>query len=145
MEGESLSKLNPGEGRLVLSQVNELCRSGLRPQEIAVIAPYAAQVRWLRMHSEFNHLEIDTVDGFQGREKEAVVMCTVRSNTEGEVGFLSDSRRMNVALTRARRQLIVIGDSATLGADEFFQTLLKWFEESGAYRSVWEIPDAVTE
>ena len=145
MEGESLSKLNPGEGRLVLSQVNELCRAGLRPQEIAVIAPYAAQVRWLRMHSEFDHLEIDTVDGFQGREKEAVVMCTVRSNTEGEVGFLSDSRRMNVALTRARRQLIVIGDSATLGADEFFQSLLKWFEESGAYRSVWEIPDAVTE
>ena len=144
-ESDSLSRLNSGEGRLVLSQVSELCRSGLRPQEIAVIAPYAAQVRWLRMHSEFDHLEIDTVDGFQGREKEAVVMCTVRSNTEGEVGFLSDSRRMNVALTRARRKLIVIGDSATLGGDDFFQTLLSWFEESGAYRSVWEIPGAVSE
>ena len=110
-----------------------------------MIAPYAAQVRWLRTHSEFDHLEIDTVDGFQGREKEAVVMCTVRSNSEGEVGFLSDSRRMNVALTRARRRLVVIGDSGTLGADEFFQSLLKWFEETGVYQSVWEIPGAVTD
>ena len=78
------------------------------------------------------------MDGFQGREKEAVVMCTVRSNTTGEIGFLSDSRRMNVALTRARRKLIVIGDSATLGTDDFFAKLLGWFEETGSYRTVWE-------
>ena len=84
-------------------------------------------------------MEVDTVDGFQGREKEAVVICTVRSNSDGEVGFLSDSRRMNVALTRARRQLTLIGDSATLGADPFFAKLLEWFETSGAYRSVWEL------
>ena len=103
-----------------------------------MIAPYAAQVRWLRQNSEFDHLEIDTVDGFQGREKEAVVMCTVRSNKKGEVGFLSDARRMNVALTRARRKLIVIGDSATLGGEDFFDSLLQWFEDVGAYKSVWE-------
>ncbi len=145
-EPDSLSRLNPNEGRLVLDQVQQLCSAGLNPSDIAVIAPYAAQVRWLRQHAVFERLEIDTVDGFQGREKEAVVMCTVRSNTKGEVGFLSDARRMNVALTRARRKLIVIGDSATLGADEFFQSLLAWFESTGSYRTVWELmPDLETE
>ena len=116
-----------------------LCEAGLAPADIAVIAPYAAQVRWLRQNCEYDQLEIDTVDGFQGREKEAVVMCTVRSNSKGEVGFLSDSRRMNVALTRARRKLIVIGDSSTLGSDAFFTNLLQWFEDVGAYRTVWEL------
>ena len=141
-EPGSLSRLNPGEARVVLDQVNAICRAGVPPADIAVIAPYAAQVRWLRQHALYDQLEIDTVDGFQGREKEVVVMCTVRSNTTGEVGFLSDARRMNVALTRARRKLIVIGDSGTLGADEFFRSLIGWFEESGAYQSVWEImPD----
>ncbi len=139
LEENGLSKLNLGEGKIVLDQVAALCEAGLSPADIAVIAPYAAQVRWLRQSCEYDKLEIDTVDGFQGREKEAVVMCTVRSNKKGEVGFLSDSRRMNVALTRARRKLIVIGDSATLGADEFFTELLQWFESTGAYRSVWEI------
>ena len=105
----------------------------------AVIAPYAAQVRWLRQHAQYDALEVDTVDGFQGREKEAVVICTVRSNNDGELGFLADARRMNVALTRARRKLILIGDSATLGADTFFKDLLQWFETVGAYRSVWDM------
>lgn len=139
VEEGSLSKRNINEAKLVLDQVQELCNSGLAPQDIAVIAPYAAQVRWLRQNAEYNKLEVDTVDGFQGREKEAVVMCTVRSNSTGEVGFLSDARRMNVALTRAKRKLILIGDSATLGADPFFTELLQWFESTGAYRTVWEL------
>ena len=111
-EPDGLSRLNPNEGRLVLDQVTALCNAGVSPRDIAVIAPYAAQVRWLRHHAEHEMLEVDTVDGFQGREKEAVIICTVRSNNRGEVGFLADARRMNVALTRARRKLIVIGDSA---------------------------------
>ncbi len=139
LEPGSLSRWNPKEGQLVLDQVSALCDAGLSPRDIAVIAPYAAQVRWLRQHAEHDHLEIDTVDGFQGREKEAVVIGTVRSNNKGEVGFLTDARRMNVALTRARRKLIVIGDSATLGSDEFLTQLLQWFESIGAYRSVWEL------
>ena len=139
LEPEGFSRLNPQEGQLVLDRVTALCEGGIAPRDIAVIAPYAAQVRWLRQHCQIDHLEIDTVDGFQGREKEAVVICTVRSNSDGEVGFLSDARRMNVALTRARRQLTVVGDSATLGADPFFAKLLEWFETSGAYRSVWEL------
>jgi superfamily I DNA and/or RNA helicase len=142
LEPEGLSRLNPREGQLVLDQVGALCAAGVPPADIAVIAPYAAQVRWLRQHAEQATLEIDTVDGFQGREKEAVVICTVRSNQLGEIGFLSDARRMNVALTRARRKMIVIGDSATLGSDPFFSQLLEWFETCGAYQSVWELmPD----
>jgi superfamily I DNA and/or RNA helicase len=83
-------------------------------------------------------LEIDSVDGFQGREKEAVVCSMVRSNPEGDVGFLADVRRTNVALTRARRKLIVVGDSATLAHHPFYQRLLTYFESLEAYRSVWE-------
>ena len=69
-----------------------------------------------------------------------MISC-VRSNADGEIGFLADARRMNVALTRARRKLIVIGDSATLGGNEFFATMLEYFESIGAYRSVWEETD----
>jgi hypothetical protein len=87
-----------------------------------VIAPYSAQVRLLREKQEIPGLEIDSVDGFQGREKEAVVLSLVRSNVEGEVGFLADVRRMNVALTRARRKLLIVGDSATLGCHPFTRT-----------------------
>ena len=83
----------------MLEKVRQLLEAGLPAAEIAVIAPYAAQVRWLREHAPDRSLEIDTVDGFQGREKEAVVISLVRSNREGEIGFLADTRRMNVALT----------------------------------------------
>ena len=125
----------------MLKQVNALCEAGLAPGDIAVIAPYAAQVRWLRDHSIYDKLEIDTVDGFQGREKEAVVISLVRSNAIGEIGFLSDARRMNVALTRAKRKLIIVGDSATLASDSFFQSLLAWIEETGIYRTAWEFAE----
>ena len=138
-EPDGLSRLNPREGQVVLDQVNTLCEAGVSPRDIAVIAPYAAQVRWLRQHADQELLEVDTVDGFQGREKEVVIISTVRCNTRGEVGFLADARRMNVALTRARRKLIVVGDSATLATDPFFEQLLQWFDRIGAYQSVWEI------
>jgi superfamily I DNA and/or RNA helicase len=105
---------------------------------VAVIAPYAAQVRLLREKLPIEGLEIDSVDGFQGREKEAVVLSLVRSNQEGEVGFLSDVRRTNVALTRARRKLLLVGDSATLSVHPFYQRLFEYFEGIGAYHSVWE-------
>ena len=103
--------------------------------------PYAAQVRWLRQHAKHDELEIDTVDGFQGREKEAVVISLVRSNRQGEIGFLADTRRMNVALTRARRKLIVIGDSATLGGNPFYAAMLDYFQAHDAYHTVWEEMD----
>ena len=138
LEPDGLSKRNIQEAELVLRKITELQDAGLRGRDIAVIAPYAAQVRWLRQNSPDERVEIDTVDGFQGREKEAVIISLVRSNQEGEIGFLADARRMNVALTRARRKLIVIGDSATVGGNDFFAKLLEYFEFIGAYHTVWE-------
>src|SRR6185436_8969928 len=129
---------NPQEAQLVAGKVRALLEAGLPPEMIAVIAPYAAQVRLLRELLPVPGLEIDSVDGFQGREKEAVVLSLVRSNTDGEIGFLADVRRTNVALTRARRKLLVVGDSATLSALPFYQRLFSYFETIGAYRTVWE-------
>ena len=103
-----------------------------------MISPYGAQVRLLREQLDVPGLEIDSVDGFQGREKEAVVISLVRSNPKGEIGFLGDIRRMNVAMTRARRKLLMVGDSATLGGHPFYSRLLEYCEGLGAYRTVWE-------
>ena len=138
VEADGESKLNPQEANLIVQLVRELLAAGLRGDQIAIIAPYAAQVRCLRSRLELPELEIDTVDGFQGREKEAVLLTMVRSNDRGEIGFLSDTRRTNVALTRARRKLIIVADSATLGGHEFYSKMLEYFENASAYRSVWQ-------
>ena len=139
-EPDGESRHNAQEAEIVRRRVMSLQESGLAPRDIAVITPYAAQAKFLRGLIDIEGLEIDTVDGFQGREKEAVIISLVRSNPRGEIGFLNDVRRMNVALTRARRKLIVIGDSATIGGHDFYERLLKYFEASGAYRTVWEEP-----
>jgi ATP-dependent RNA/DNA helicase IGHMBP2 len=141
MEDDGDSKFNPGEADLVLKLVGQLVEAGLPPADIAVIAPYAAQVRLLRNRCAMEDLEIDTVDGFQGREKEAVVISLVRSNEIGEIGFLGDTRRMNVAMTRPRRKLIVIGDSATLAGHPFYASMMEYFEKEDAYISAWSLPD----
>ncbi|GBG66020.1 hypothetical protein CBR_g55000 [Chara braunii] len=83
-------------------------------------------------------VEISTVDGFQGREKEAIVISMVRSNPEGEVGFLSDERRMNVAVTRARRHCAVVCDSDTVGKNAFLKRMVSYFEQHGEYLSAME-------
>jgi superfamily I DNA and/or RNA helicase len=138
LEPDGESRRNPAEAEVVGRQVQALLDAGLSPRDVAVIAPYAAQVRLLREQLPLEGLEIDTVDGFQGREKEAVIISLVRSNANGEIGFLADTRRMNVALTRARRKLIVIGDSATIGGNPFYSRLLDYFQSHDAYRTVWE-------
>lgn len=179
LEPDGYSKLNQGEAHLVTRIVNELLASGLIARDIAVIAPYSAQVRLLRSmiqqaasdskdgsgmntKNDFQKtsttsvaiqiddsgimrnmlpepgIEIDTVDGFQGREKEAIVISLVVSNNRQEIGFLSDTRRINVALTRARRKLIVIGDSSTLGGNEFYDFFLKSMERLNAYQTIWD-------
>ena len=79
---------------------------------------------------DLQSLEIKSVDGYQGREKEVIVLSTVRSNEDGVVGFLSNFRRLNVALTRARRGLIVIGDDRTLRNDSTWESWLDWVDES---------------
>jgi predicted DNA helicase len=138
LEPEGESRLNPQEAELVLHKVRALLDSGVPPSGIAVISPYAAQVRLLRERLKQPEIEIDSVDGFQGREKETVIVTLVRSNRDHDIGFLADIRRMNVALTRARRKLIVIGDSATITIHPFYQRLVDYFESIGAYHSVWE-------
>ena len=82
--------------------------------------------------------EVGSVDGFQGREKEAVIVSLVRSNDAGEVGFLADVRRMNVALTRARAKLVVVGDGATVSRHPFYERFLRHAEATGAWRSAWD-------
>ncbi len=138
LEPDGESKRNPQEAEFVLEKARQLVEAGVAAKDIAIIAPYAAQVRLLRSQNDLKSLEIDTVDGFQGREKECTLITLVRSNPIGEIGFLGDVRRMNVALTRARRKLIVVGDSATLGGNEFYQQMLEYFDSKQAYRSVWE-------
>ncbi len=138
LEPGSESRYNCEEAELVLKHVKRLFELGLRPEEMAVISPYSAQVRLLASLMPHPDIEVDSVDGFQGREKEAVVLSLVRSNVEGEMGFLTDTRRMNVAMTRARRKLVVIGDSATLSNIAFYKDFIQYAESIGAYRSSWE-------
>jgi superfamily I DNA and/or RNA helicase len=131
------SRENEGEADLALRIWKELATAGVRPKQAAIITPYAAQARLLKTRGQRN-LEVGTVDGFQGREKEVVIVSLVRSNAEGEVGFLSDTRRMNVAMTRARRLLIVIGDSATISRHPFYAKFMEYVEKNGSYRSAYE-------
>jgi len=138
LEPDGESRLNPLEAALVVRKVTALLAAGVKASDIGVITPYSAQVRFLREEMKQPDVEINSVDGFQGREKEVIIISLVRSNIEGEIGFLGDTRRMNVALTRARRKLIVIGDSATITVNSFYQRLVTYFERIGAYHSVWE-------
>ncbi|MGZ6143188.1 MAG: AAA domain-containing protein [Myxococcales bacterium] len=137
---DSESKLNAGEAELAAAEVRKLLAAGVEAQDIAVISPYDAQVQKIRqLLADVADLEVDTVDGFQGREKEAVVVSLVRSNEAGELGFVADIRRINVALTRARRKLIVIGDSATVARHPFYAGFVKYAESIGAWRSAWDL------
>lgn len=105
--------------------------------QIALISPYAAQVAAARKTLP-PEIRISTIDSFQGQEHPVILLSLVRSNDEGQIGFLKDYRRMNVAITRAQEKLVVIGDSATIGTDPFFKAFLEYVETRGTYRSVWE-------
>ena len=103
----------------------------------AFISPYAAQVAAAREVLPAT-MRLSTIDSFQGQEQQTILLSLVRSNAEGEIGFLKDYRRMNVAITRAKEQLVVVGDSATIGADPFYNQFLTYVETHGTYRTVWE-------
>ncbi len=135
------SRDNEGEARLCAAEVERVLALGVAPAEVAVISPYEGQVQRLRalLSARVEQgLEVDTVDGFQGREKEAVVVSLVRANPAGEVGFLADVRRMNVALTRARKKLVVVGDGATVARHPFYERFLRHAQDTGAWRSAWD-------
>ena len=139
LEEGSESRYNAEEAQLLLEELSRMLEYGVPPKEIAIISPYSAQVRLLISRSPHPDVEIDSVDGFQGREKELVMVSLVRSNMEGEMGFLADTRRMNVAMTRARRKLWVVGDSGTLSSIQFYADFIKYAEDIGGYKSAWEL------
>ncbi|MCB9235493.1 MAG: AAA family ATPase [Bacteroidia bacterium] len=145
---ETLSQFNPEEGRALLRRLNLLLEQAPGGAEfrIGVITPYRAQVKFLLeelpkyefLAAAQSLIDIQTVDSFQGQERDVIAISMVRSNEEGQIGFLSDTRRMNVAMTRAKRKLILVGDSATLGGNPFYQAFLEYCEEMDAYQSAWE-------
>ncbi|XP_050229045.1 uncharacterized protein LOC126678192 isoform X1 [Mercurialis annua] len=139
---EEDSTLNEGEANVAVAHAKRLVESGVQASDIGIITPYAAQVVLLKIlrsnENKLKDVEISTVDGFQGREKEAIVISMVRSNSKKEVGFLSDRRRMNVAVTRARRQCCLVCDTETVTSDGFLKRLVEYFEEHGEYLSASE-------
>lgn len=112
-----------------IKKVNELadallsCR--LFPDDIGIISPYEQQVNRMKQRLEAYNIEIKSIDGFQGREKEVIIISLVRANEKGNIGFLKDYRRLNVALTRAKRKLIIVGNAETLKQDPTYYKLLK--------------------
>ncbi|PKX97999.1 putative DNA helicase [Aspergillus novofumigatus IBT 16806] len=120
------SKSNEMEALVVAKHVQNLIQAGVKPEDIACITPYNGQLALLSsmLREKYPGLELGSVDGFQGREKEAVVVSLVRSNSEHEVGFLGEKRRLNVAMTRPKRHLCICGDSETISKGSAF--LKRW-------------------
>ena len=140
------STCNPDEAGFLVQRLVEV--AGEHPSfAMAVIAPYRAQVDALNRCIDDacsgdadlrNRIECSTVDAFQGQERDVVFISLTRSNAAGEIGFLKEYRRMNVAMTRAKHHLVVIGDGATVGQDAFYAQLFEAAEARGFYRSAWE-------
>jgi len=131
---DGISLQNEGELRIVQKILET---ESPDPLKTALISPYSGQVAAAKEILP-KTIRISTIDSFQGQEKEIVIVSLVRSNDDGDIGFLKDYRRMNVAITRAKEQLFVIGDSATIGADHFYNAFLTYIEKHGSYRTVWE-------
>jgi predicted DNA helicase len=150
---ETLSRFNKEEAGLTLRLIEKLVDEvGLNDwvQEqitIGIITPYRAQVDHLQKLAESSAaletlgklVAINTVDAFQGQERDVIVISLVRCNSKGEVGFLGDIRRTNVAMTRAKKKLIIIGDSATLGSHPFYLELIEFVQKKGFYKSAFEV------
>ncbi|MDX1637098.1 MAG: IGHMBP2 family helicase [Balneolaceae bacterium] len=127
----STSRENPEEARLVARMVEHLLQSGIDAGDIGIITPYNDQVDLLRRKLDCEPLEISSVDGFQGREKEVILISLTRSNPQNEIGFLEDVRRLNVSLTRARRKLIVLGDRDMVTTNRIYDQFYTHAAENG--------------
>lgn len=150
---ETLSRFNKEEGQLLIRVIEQLIREIGEDRwigekiSIGVITPYSAQVEHLARLAEASDkfmsvrqfVTINTVDAFQGQERDVIAISLVRSNDKGEVGFLGDIRRTNVALTRARKKLIIAGDSATLGSHPFYLQWIDYVQKNGFYKSAFEV------
>ena len=149
---EGTSTTNPEEAAFlfthltqVVTELNDHYKTENFPS-IAIISPYKEQINILKdllLHSPVllacgDKISVNTIDSFQGQERDIVYISMTRSNTDNRIGFLSDIRRMNVAMTRARKKLVVIGDSATLSQLPFYAEFIKYAEERNCYQSAWE-------
>ena len=123
---DSKSIVNEIEAEIAVRIADDYLNDGVNEEDIGIISPYADQVKIIQ---ENTPIEVKTVDGFQGREKEIIIISTVRSNDNGNIGFLSDLRRLNVAITRAKRKLIIIGNIDTLITNPTYERLIKFCEE----------------
>jgi ATP-dependent RNA/DNA helicase IGHMBP2 len=132
------SRENRGEAELAVKILYELLAAGLQAKDVAILTPYVAQAKLLKTMVREPGLEIGSVDGFQGREKEAVILSLVRSNEGGQIGFLGDLRRLNVAITRARRCLIVIGDGVTIARHPVYAEFVAHADALDSHRSSYE-------
>ena len=140
--GESYGRINKPEAELTIGQLKEYITKIGKERflderiDVGVISPYKAQVQYLRQlvkrDSFFKPyrplITINTVDGFQGQERDVILISLVRANEKGEIGFLGDLRRMNVAITRARMKLIILGNAATLTRHAFYKKLYEYIE-----------------
>ena len=150
---ESLSTANPEEAGLLIKHLTLVLENYQNTSQkesngisIGIVSPYKEQVMYLTnlvannpyLQTFASSIAIKTIDGFQGQERDIIYISLVRSNDQGEIGFLADTRRMNVALTRAKKKLVVIGDSATLGNHGFYKKFLDYAESVGGYKSAWE-------
>ncbi len=131
---DGISLQNKGELDIARQLIEN---ESIPPPGSAFISPYSAQVAAAREILP-KELRVSTIDSFQGQEKDTIIVSLVRSNEDGDIGFLKDYRRMNVAMTRARELLIVIGDSATVGSDAFYNAFIAYVEKHGTYRTAWE-------
>ena len=123
---DSKSIINNLEAKISSGIADDYMNLGVSEEDIGIISPYADQVKIIQ---DMTPVEVKTVDGFQGREKEIIIISTVRSNNNGNIGFLRDLRRLNVAITRAKRKLIIIGNKDTLMTNPTYARLIKFCEE----------------
>lgn len=151
-KAEGTSTSNPEEAAFLFKHLAGFVET-LQPHynqenfpSIAVIAPYKEQIGLLREQLDHHpglkvygeQISVNTIDSFQGQERDVVYISMTRSNSENKIGFLSDIRRMNVAMTRARKKLVVIGDSATLSRLPYYAGFIAYAEANHAYKSAWE-------
>ena len=141
--GETFGRINKVEARQVMELLQAYFEKIGKQRiidesiDVGIISPYRAQVQYLRhlikkeaFFKPFRHLlSVNTVDGFQGQERDVIIVSLVRSNNDGQIGFLRDLRRMNVAMTRARSKLIIIGDHETLAHHEFYKKLYEYIKK----------------
>lgn len=154
-EGTSIT--NPEEAAFLFKHISNLINEleahyeAINFPSIAIISPYKQQVELLKeqllqypaLRAYGDKISVNTIDSFQGQERDIVYISMTRSNTDNTIGFLSDIRRMNVAMTRARKKLVVIGDSATLSQLAFYADFISYAEQHDAYQSVWEFHEDV--